>query len=177
MRFVRILSSIATATLLFPLLPAHAEQYQSLFNQQALDNNPLLYCSDTPGQQAQNDKLEERQNNIFGQSDANSQAHQNANSVNTSGGLNVGIGVYKVGLSASHGQSSSESNASSNSESSHEDTSYQHGYDRGTVRTEIIGKNCNAFNQAAAQRDMAHMNYELQRSRDSTDLFHKVVGW
>lgn len=177
MQLVRILSSIAAVTLLHPLLPAYAEPYQSLFNRQALKDNPLLYCSDTAGQQAQNNKLEERQNNIHGQSSANAQSHQESDSANTSGSLSVGVMGKTFGGSVSHGHSRSESNAASNSQSSNEDTGSQHAYDRGTIKTEIIGKDCNAFNQAAAQRDIARMNYELMRRRDSTSLFHRVVGW
>ena len=166
-----IFSSITVAVLLCPISPAHADDYQ--YTQ--------LQCSDLAGQQRDNNSGSSYQNDAGSWNSARNEAHQSSQSDSMRAGGSYGASVLGTGANVGFNYSSSGSSSAANSLGNSDGNAWNNGfgetYNRDTMRTTVIGENCDSYNQAAAQRDAAHMNYELQRRRDSMSLFHNVTGW
>jgi hypothetical protein len=162
---------IAATALLTAVLPAHAQEHESWINAETLAKDPRALCSDVGlGENKQNnhgsfssyDRNATANRSSASGSNANSRSNSNSHndrgsgSVSVFGIVSVGGGGGSQGSNASHSSNSSRyARATASSQSSANGRSSTYNRDSVTV---VTGKNCDAFVEAAAARDIAHDN-------------------
>lgn len=174
----KLVSSLVAATTLLTaaVLPARADEHQSWINADTLSKDPRALCSDVGlGSNTQNNNgtsSSYNRNSAANSSSAsgNSSSTRSSNSThNDGGGGSVSVlGIFSVGGSGgSKGSNASYSNNSNRyASASNSNRSSAAGYSNAFNRdssTVVTGKNCDAFVDAAAARDIAHDNNSTAR--------------
>ena len=162
-------SLIATAALITSVLPANAGEQQSWINGDTLAKDPKALCSDVGlGSNTQNNNGSQSSSSrstassSSSASGSSSSIRSTTSTHNNGGGGSVSVlGLFSVG--GNGGSQGSNSNYSNNSNryaqasasSRSNSSSYASAYNRDSS-TVVTGKNCDAFVEAAAARDIAH---------------------
>ena len=166
MRLNLVTSLIAAATILTSALPASA-QSESWVNSDVLSTDHRAYCDDMVGQNIENDIGSHKDSSSGSRSSSsNSSRQRNSNRSNQSnrgGGVRVG----RIGINRQRSSKNSQANSSSLRNSTNRertwDTSSENSYDRTTVESVAVGKNCSTFIDAAAKRDINREQQETTR--------------
>lgn len=181
MRLKLLPTLVTTVALLSPVLPARADNFQPWINQSVLATDHRAYCSDLVGQQVQNDIGTQGQNDIgsLRTSSGQSQQQDESHSSNMGGGINIlGVGGK---VQSSNSSSSRVAGSSNNQFGQSWNNSSQGSWDRSTVTSTTVGQNCDAFVQAGALVEAAHMNAETQRmgiqTQERMSIFGNIMGW
>lgn len=156
--------------------PALADPSQSWINHNALSTDPQTYCSDKTGVNTQNDIESSSQNDIGSQGDYNRNSQSMSSNNIKKGGGNAGIkvGFIKLGGGGERYRQNQQQSASESENSSNAtwDRSSQNTSDHSSTTAVVVGKDCDAFVNAAAQvemnRDQQITNRQIIEAKERT---------
>jgi len=164
---LRLFTSLITATtILTSVLPAYAEPGPWI-SRDVLATDHQAYCNDIIGQDIQRNQGSYAQNDIgsWSNSSNRSQMASRNSTKKKGGGGGIGFGPIQLGGSgqSSRSEASRSAEESRRSSNSSWDRSSQYSYDRSTVTSVAVGKDCDGFNRSAAQVETTLINAETNR--------------
>jgi hypothetical protein len=157
--------------------PAFANEW---IQQSVLAKDHKAYCNDVIGQQARNNTGTSNQNMIGSQSGSNnhssSQEYQRNKQLGMQGGGGIGPVNFKLGFQSNSSNSGRTTIASANQFSKSWDNSSQHSFDRSTITSESVGKDCSTFVQGASMVEVAKIKADTERAGFQTQQNMAVMG-
>jgi len=184
---LKLFSTMFTSIVLSSsILPALAGEYQfrTWVNQDVLATDHKAYCDDVIGQQVRNNTGSINQNDIGSQGYASNRSSMQEYSNSKQSGTQAGVGLgpigFKFGQQSSNSNSGRTANTSANQSNNSWDRSSQRTFDRSTVTSESVGKNCSAFVQSGAMVEATQINAETDRmgmrTQERMGMFNMLFG-